>query len=224
MSRKLPSVIVSPTGKSNNTTINLEKDTTMGKPKRKTTSDHQESNRGDDDADHDAVYTYGQPGGSGSSRSNGSGSSGGGGGSGIGGGSGGVAGGSDPPENWREEMRHEIREALAEFLPRTQADIAPGPIEIDEEDVVGADSVPEIMKRLEAGNRSNKMAIRLAGIEKEGNKFQFIDMVEIREKLENADVALKESKKERKNKRNKTKIDRKKERKKERENEMKEGR
>ena len=71
-----------------------------------------------------------------------------------------------------------------------------GPSEIDAEDVVdkeSSESMAELMKKIDAGNRSNKIAIRLAAISKEGNKQHFMDMIEIKEKLECAEAALKES-------------------------------
>ena len=105
--------------------------------------------------------------------------------------------GSPQNEDWRAEMRSEIRAAISEMMTETArpAAITPGPFEIDEEDVIqtGNEGVIDLVKRLEAGNGSNQTAIRLAGITKEGNRQHFLDMVEIKEKLDAADAALKGS-------------------------------
>ena len=102
-----------------------------------------------------------------------------------------------PPADWRSEMRTELRTAIEELFAQRETVVRPGPTEIDAEDVVSEDSLADLVKRFEAGSRSNKAAIRLAGISKEGNKQHFMDMQEIKEKLEEADSALKESKIER---------------------------
>ena len=117
----------------------------------------------------------------------------------------------DEPD-WREEMRAEIKSCIASALNTSvsaavntavEAAMARqpfnpplGPSEIDAEDVVdkeSSESMADLMKKIDAGNRSNKIAIRLAAISKEGNKQHFMDMIEIKEKLECAEAALKES-------------------------------
>ena len=100
--------------------------------------------------------------------------------------------GEETPD-WRAEMRQEIREAISEVLSERPMQLPPGEREINEEDIVEEESVTDIVKRIEAGNRSNKTAIRLAAITKEGNKQHFLDLVEIREQVEIAEAALKGS-------------------------------
>ena len=96
--------------------------------------------------------------------------------------------------DWRAEMRQEIRDAISEVMNQRPLDLPPGEREIDEDDIVSdEESVADIVKRIEAGNRSNKTAIRLAAITKEGNKQHFLDLVEIREQVEIAEAALKGS-------------------------------
>ena len=91
-------------------------------------------------------------------------------------------------------MRQEIRDAISEVMNQRPLDLPPGEREIDEDDIVSdEESVADIVKRIEAGNRSNKTAIRLAAITKEGNKQHFLDLVEIREQVEIAEAALKGS-------------------------------
>ena len=116
------------------------------------------------------------------------------------------AGNSSKDENepdWREEMRAEIRSCVASAvntsittavesameaaMSRQPFNPPLGPSEINAEDVINnesPDSLAELMKKIDAGNRSNKIAIRLAAISKEGNKQHFMDMIEIKEKLE----------------------------------------
>ena len=118
--------------------------------------------------------------------------------------------GTEP--DWRDEMRAEIKLCLASALntsvtaavesamearmSRQPFNPPLGPSEINAEDVMNnepSESLAELMKKIDAGNRSNKIAIRLAAISKEGNKQHFMDMIEIKEKLECAEAALKES-------------------------------
>ena len=104
--------------------------------------------------------------------------------------------GNSSGEDWRTEMRSEIRAAISELMGETNARppaITPGPLEIDEDDVIEDNDMLNMVKRIEAGNRSNKTAIRLTSISKEGNRQHFMDMVEIKEKLDTAEAALKES-------------------------------
>ena len=97
----------------------------------------------------------------------------------------------NPPEvDWRQQMRVEVRAAVSDILAQRESVVREGPSEINVEDVVTSDSVVSLVKRMEAENRSNKTAIRLAGITKEGNKQHFLDMVEIRESAEKAAAAL----------------------------------
>ena len=65
------------------------------------------------------------------------------------------------------------------------------PREIDPADVMDASTFSEVVRKIEASNRSNKFAIRLSSISKEGNKQQFLEMVDLRETLEKAEAALK---------------------------------
>ena len=98
----------------------------------------------------------------------------------------------DPDIDWRQEMRSEIRAAVADAMNSQRFSSAPNSTEIDASDVImETEPVSEVMKRIETENRSNKMAIRLASIGKEGNKQQFLDMVDIRSHLEIADHAFK---------------------------------
>ena len=100
----------------------------------------------------------------------------------------------DESPDWRAEMRQEIRDAISEVMNQRPLELPPGQREIDEDDIVSdEESVADIVKRIEAGNRSNKTAIRLAAITKEGNKQHFLDLVEIREQVEIAEAALKGS-------------------------------
>lgn len=114
-------------------------------------------------------------------------------------------------EEWREEMREELREelraevrnavsaALRDVRPPVPVSSVPAaaggasfvPFEVDEDDVLEEEQLSVAMKRIEASNRSNKYAIRLAGISKEGNRQQFLDMVELLDHLEKAEAALK---------------------------------
>ena len=100
----------------------------------------------------------------------------------------------DESPDWRAEMRQEIRDAISEVMNQRPLELPPGQREIDEDDIVSdEESVADIVKRIEAGNRSNKTAIRLAAITKDGNKQHFLDLVEIREQVEIAEAALKGS-------------------------------
>ena len=104
-------------------------------------------------------------------------------------------------ENLREELRAEVRNAVTAAMreihtsaptPAPPSFPAPGAaFEVDEADIVEDEDLAEAMKRIEASNRSNKYAIRLAGIGKEGNRQQFLDMVELLDHLEKAEAALK---------------------------------
>jgi hypothetical protein len=95
----------------------------------------------------------------------------------------------DVPD-WRKEMREEIRAVLAESMQGFR--FSSGPAEIDAADVlIESESVKEVMKRIETQHRDNSTAIRLASITKEGNKQQFLDMVDIQGKLEIATAAMK---------------------------------
>ena len=62
--------------------------------------------------------------------------------------------------------------------------------EVDSSQVISQEML-DTVKKMEASNRSNKYAIRLTGITKEGNKQQFTDMIEMRESLEKVEAALK---------------------------------
>ena len=113
----------------------------------------------------------------------------------AGGAGGGNGESSSSAPDWREEMRIEVRAAIADVMAQrdqVQA-LRPGPFEIDAGDVMDNESVAELVRKFSAENRSNKTAIRLAGITKEGNKQHFLDMVEIRESVEKAAEALKDS-------------------------------
>jgi hypothetical protein len=95
----------------------------------------------------------------------------------------------DVPD-WRREMREEIRSVLAESMQGFW--FSSGPAEIDAADVlIESESVKDVMKRIETQHRDNSTAIRLASISKEGNKQQFLDMVDIQGKLEIASAAMK---------------------------------
>jgi hypothetical protein len=73
---------------------------------------------------------------------------------------------------------------------------APAPTEINAADVImESEPVKDVMKRMEVQHRDNKTAIRLASIQKEGNKQHFLDMVEVQEKLEVAAAAMKQPEK-----------------------------
>ena len=95
--------------------------------------------------------------------------------------------------DWREEMREEIRiavkEAMRSSFPSQPA--AANPMMVDPADVITSSELSSVVKRMEADNRSNKYAIRLASIAKEGNKQQMLDMIELRESVEKAEAALK---------------------------------
>ena len=95
--------------------------------------------------------------------------------------------------DWRREMREEIRSALSEFRSKRPLDLPLGPTEIDASDVLESEPFVDVMRQIKNGNRANKTAIRLAGISKEGNKQQFLDMIEIRDEIEKAQFSLKES-------------------------------
>ena len=69
------------------------------------------------------------------------------------------------------------------------------PREIDADEVLESPSTAEALRKIEASNRSNKFAIRLASIKKEGNKAQFSEMVDLREHLEKADGILQDPEK-----------------------------
>jgi hypothetical protein len=87
-------------------------------------------------------------------------------------------------------MRNEIRSVVSEAMNGFH--FAPAPTEIDAADVImELESVKDVMKRMEVQHRDNKTAIRLASIQKEGNKQHFLDMVEVQEKLEVAAAAMK---------------------------------
>ena len=109
-------------------------------------------------------------------------------------------------EQLREELREEVRSAVSAALrdvaapaptssiPVTGgggASFVPNSFEVEEDDIVADEDLSTAMKRIEAGNRSNKYAIRLASITKEGNRQQFLDMVELLDHLEKAEAALK---------------------------------
>ena len=108
--------------------------------------------------------------------------------------SGNVGESSSSIQDWRQELRVEVRAAIAEVMAQKEHEaICPGPFEIDASEVLDNNAVADLVKKMSAENRSNKTAIRLAGITKEGNKQHFLDMVEIRENVEKAAEALKES-------------------------------
>ena len=102
--------------------------------------------------------------------------------------------GKPGPLNWREAMREEIqiavRDAMKSASMATAAAIG-NPTTIDPSDVITSSELSTVVKKIEASNRSNKFAIRLAGISKEGNRQQFLEMVDLREILEKAEAALK---------------------------------
>ena len=99
--------------------------------------------------------------------------------------------------DWREEMREEIREGIKVALQEAMqssfpSQPAPGnPLTIDPADVITTSDLSGFVRKMEADNRSNKYAIRLAAISKEGNKQQFLDMLELRESVEKAEAAIK---------------------------------
>ena len=107
---------------------------------------------------------------------------------------------------WREEMREElrtelrqelhseIRNAMQEVMGESSS-VLKRPREIDSEDVVESGPDAEVLKRIEESNRSNKFAIRLAAITKDGNKCQFSEMVDLREYLVKADGILQDPEK-----------------------------
>ena len=104
-------------------------------------------------------------------------------------------------EDWREEMQNELRSELrseirSELRSAVQeamgesSSVVKRPREIDADEVLDSSSTVEALKKVEASNRSNRFAIRLASITKEGNKAQFSEMVDLREYLEKADGIL----------------------------------
>ena len=95
--------------------------------------------------------------------------------------------------DWRLEMRQEIRAALAESLNERPLNLPLGPSEIDASDVVNVDELTSMKAIIDSNNLSNKTAIRLANISKEGNKQHFLDMIEIREEVAKATFSLKGS-------------------------------
>ena len=100
---------------------------------------------------------------------------------------------TDWREEMRQEMRQEIRAVLAERLNEAPLQLPLGPSEIDAADVIDSAQYAEMMRKIDANNSSNKTALRLANVTKEGNKQHFMDMVEIREEVEKAAFSLKES-------------------------------
>ena len=115
-------------------------------------------------------------------------------------------------DEWQEEMRDQLREELraevrsavsaamrdvaapTSAVPVTgggSASFVPNSFEVEEDDIVEDEDLSAAMKRIEASNRSNKYAIRLASITKEGNRQQFLDMVELLDHLEKAEAVLK---------------------------------
>ena len=101
-------------------------------------------------------------------------------------------GGSGSVPDWRLEMRHEIRAAIAETLSGRPLQLEVGPSEIDARDVVDKDQLADMMRKIESNNVATKTAIRLANITKDGNKQHFLDMIKIREEVEKARFAIKE--------------------------------
>ena len=104
-------------------------------------------------------------------------------------------------DDWREQIRIEVRAAMADIATQREQErhepvVQPGPFEINAEDVVNNETVAGLVKKLDAENRSNKTAIRLGRISKEGNRQHFQDMIEIKEKAEEAAAALQGSRKE----------------------------
>ena len=105
-------------------------------------------------------------------------------------------GGGGETADWREEMREEIRIAVREAMMSSALSVSDRPAVgnasiVDPADVITASELSSVVKKMEANNRSNKYAIRLAAISKEGNKQQFLDMVELRESVEKAEAAIK---------------------------------
>ena len=107
-------------------------------------------------------------------------------------------------DDWRRELRSEIdglRTELGDTIQRavsnavrrqvqTSAPAVADVTEVDSSQIISQDML-DAVKQMEASNRSNKYAIRLTGITKEGNKQQFTDMIEMRESLEKVEAALK---------------------------------
>ena len=106
-------------------------------------------------------------------------------------------------QDWRDQIRVEVRAAMTDLLAQRESVVQAGPFEIEEDDVMDSGAMADLVKKMQAENRSNKTAIRLAAITKDGNKQHFLDMIEIKEKLEEAAAALKESKKKKKREREK---------------------
>ena len=104
-----------------------------------------------------------------------------------------ASGSGGAPADWREHIRAEVREAIKDVMAQGQSAIQPGPFEIDEDDVVDSEAMASLVKKMAAENRSNKAAIRLAAITKDGNKQHMLDMFEIKDKLEETAAALKGS-------------------------------
>ena len=98
-----------------------------------------------------------------------------------------------PIPNWRQEMRQEIRAAIAETLNETPLRMPLGPSEIDASDIVDVEELANMKAIIDSSNLANKTAIRLANISKDGNKQHFLDMVEIREEVAKAAFSLKGS-------------------------------
>ena len=108
-------------------------------------------------------------------------------------------------DDWREEMRNELRAELRSELRGEMrsavrkvmgesSSVVKRPREVDTDEVLESNAAVEALKKVEASNRSNKFAIRLASITKEGNKAQFSEMVDLREYLEKADGILQDPK------------------------------
>ena len=107
-------------------------------------------------------------------------------------------------DDWRRELRSEIddlRNELGDAIQRAVSNAVRGQTqtsapavcdvsEVDSSQVISQEML-DTVKKMEASNRSNKYAIRLTGITKEGNKQQFTDMIEMRESLEKVEAALK---------------------------------
>lgn len=102
-------------------------------------------------------------------------------------------------EEFRNELRHEIvsdirtevKSAVKEILKEESKGLK-RPLEVDDDQVLASSEALQVIKNLEAESRSNKYAVRLTAIQKEGNQMQFSEMVDLRELLEKADSCLKD--------------------------------
>ena len=93
----------------------------------------------------------------------------------------------------RAEMRQEIRTAIAETLGKRPMESPNRPSDCDAANAVESDQLAEMMQKIDANNAAHQTAIRLANIKKEENKHEFLDMIEIKDKVNEAIFLIKES-------------------------------